>query len=174
MLRGVRVLFFIMASMFVMPSHVWSKQQVVIYGDRNYPPYSYLEDGKASGIYVEILTAAFAQMERYEVTISMVPWKRGLDAVKDGKAIALFPPYRTKDRLLWMDLSEPILAEQVVVFGKSENLVGKTQWPEDFFGFKFGLNLGFDHTALGGEKFDEACKSGNISLQEANSNTFEQ
>jgi len=171
MRRNFKALFLtmILAVVLFLPSRVWSDQQVVVYGDRYYPPYSYLEDGQAKGIYVEILMAAFAQMKDYEVTINMMPWKRGLDAVKEGKAVALFPPYQTKERMAWIDFSEPILAEQIVVFGKSEGLAGKVVWPEDFFGSNFGLNLGFDQTALGGEKFVEACATGKIKVQEANS-----
>ena len=72
-------------------------------------------------------------MPDYDVTINVMPWKRGLDAVRNGKAAAIFPPYRTEDRLHWMYLSEPILEEQIVVFGKAESFEGKTEWPDDFF-----------------------------------------
>lgn len=150
-------------------SIVLADQEVVIYGDSNYPPYSFEEDSQPNGIYVDILKSAFAKIPGCEVTIEMIPWKRGLTYVRVGEALALFPPYHAEERVPWMLFSEPILEEQVVVFGKSENLKGRTRWPEDFFGFNLGMNRGFNLTALGGEKFAEACESGKIALQEANS-----
>ena len=66
-----------------------------------------------------------------------------------------------------MALSEPILQEQVVVFGKEEDLRGRAKWPQDFFDSKLGLNSGYDPTAMGGVAFAEACISGKIKLQEA-------
>ena len=113
-------------------SIVSAKQQMTIYGDGNYPPYSYEEDGQPKGIYVEILKSAFSKMTDYDVTINMVPWTRGLLYVKNGDVAALFPPYYVEERDPWMLFSEPILEEQVVIFGKSKNLKGKTKWPEDF------------------------------------------
>jgi polar amino acid transport system substrate-binding protein len=108
-------------------------------------------------------------MDAYDVTINMVPWKRGLLYVERGKVAALFPPYFAEDRVPWMVFSEPILEEQIVIFGNSTNLKGKTKWPEDFYGFRFGMNTGFNPTALGGIGFADACKTGEIELQEANS-----
>ena len=59
-----------------------AKQEVLVYGDINYPPYSFEEDGKPKGIYVDILKAAFAHMPDYDVTIKMIPWKRGLEYIR--------------------------------------------------------------------------------------------
>ena len=150
-------------------STVFAKQQVIIYGDRNYPPYSYVKDGKPKGIYVEILESAFSKMSDYDVTIKMLPWKRGIEYVKQGKAVALFPPYYTEKRVPWMHYSEPILKEHIIVFGKSANIEGKTKWPEDFYGYMIGLNRGFNPYSMGGDKFGDACKTGKIRIDEANS-----
>jgi len=149
---------------------IFAKQQVIIYGDDNYPPYSYKENGVAKGIYVDILKKAFSQIKNYNVTIKMVPWKRGLNYIKTGKGIAIFPPYFIDKRTTWMLYSEPILQEQVVVFGTAEKLKGKVKWPEDFYGFTFGINRGFALSGLGGKKLEKAVKDGKIKIQEANSN----
>ena len=117
------------------------KQKVVVYGDNGYPPYSYLENDVPKGVYVDILQTAFSRMSDYEVTIEMKPWKRGVHLVKSGKVMALFPPYYSDERTLWMNFSEPILQEQVVVFGKADNLAGKSKWPEDFYNSKIGMNI---------------------------------
>ena len=61
-----------------------SKQEVLVYGDINYPPYSFEDEGQPKGIYVDILRSAFAKMRDYDVTIKMIPWKRGLEYIKKG------------------------------------------------------------------------------------------
>ena len=146
------------------------KQKVVVYGDNGYPPYSYLENDIPKGVYVDILQTAFSRMANYDVTIELKPWKRGVNFVKTGKVMALFPPYFSDERTPWMLFSEPILQEQVVVFGKADKLAGKTQWPEDFYNSKVGLNSGFSPASMGGEKFTKAIAAGKISVEEAENN----
>ena len=157
----------LVAALWIRP--VCAQMDVEILGDEKYPPYSYKEDGKPKGIYVEILESAFKQMPDYVVTIRMVPWKRGLEMVKKGKSPAVFPPYFVMARAAWLDLSVPILEEQVVVFGLAENLSDKVSWSDDFLGSRFGLNTGFSPEALGGAAFAEACREEMINLQEASS-----
>jgi polar amino acid transport system substrate-binding protein len=165
-------LFIILILMLVLgeQSLIWAKQAVTIYGDNDYPPYSYIEDNKPKGIYVDVLKLVFTKMPDYEVSFSMVSWNFGLACIKRGECMALFPPYIAENRLPWMLYSEPILSEQVVVFGKKEKLKGKTKWPQDFFGYHMGLNRGFHYRAMGGKSFADACRTGKIKLQEAESN----
>ncbi len=151
-----------------MNSMLFAKQQVTIYGDDSYPPYSYKENNEAKGIYVDILKLAFSKMENYEIIIKMIPWKRGLKYIKQGEAFALFPPYHDKDRLLWMIFSEPILKEEIIVFGKDVNLKGKTKWPDDFYGYTIGMNRGFTPYGVGGAAFGDAYTAGKIKIEEAN------
>lgn len=106
-------------------SGVSAQQPVTVYGDKDYRPYAYEENGEARGIYVNILREAFAKMPGYDVTIAMLPWKRGLDYIRKGKGIALFPPYHAPDRDSWILFSEPILEEQVIIFGRAETLADK-------------------------------------------------
>jgi len=149
---------------------VYARQQVTIYGDDNYPPYSFAENDQPKGIYFEVLKLAFAKMPDYDVQIRMIPWKRGLSCLKRGACLALFPPYYAEKRLSWMMLSEPILEEQILVFGKAEKLKGKTKWPQDFLGFQIGMNNGFSPQALGGNAFGEAFEAGKVVIQEAKNN----
>lgn len=140
--------------------------EVTLYGDNSYPPYSYLDNGKPAGVYVEIIEKAFAKIDGYEVTFSMVPWKRGIDYVKKGKGVALFPPYFSEDRVPWMLFSEPILPETVVVFGKPEKLEGKIKWPEDFFGSTVAMNSGYNPVSMGTQAFKDAIDAGKIKLDD--------
>lgn len=140
----------------------------VVYGDESYPPYSYMDPGtkKAAGIYVEILQMAFAKMPEYKVDIQVTPWKRALSLVETGDGMAVFPPYYNQERAAWMNFSEPILDETIVVYGKEEKLKGKAKWPEDFYGSTVGINFGFVPGNLGGKAFADAIKAGKITLDD--------
>ena len=50
---------------------------LVIYGDDDYPPYSYVENGQLKGIYTQIVREAVQAMPQYAVQLRPVPWKRG-------------------------------------------------------------------------------------------------
>ncbi|UZP67059.1 transporter substrate-binding domain-containing protein [Desulfovibrio mangrovi] len=123
-----------------------TQQPVVIFGDDNYPPYSYLEDGKAKGIYVDLLTTAFSRMPEYNITIRLVPWKRGLNLLETGQGFALFPPYKLpKARPYIYPYSAPLFEESVIVVCRKELTLNKptAHWPADYQGLRFGMNLGF-------------------------------
>ncbi len=144
------------------------QHQIIVYGDDSYPPYSYLENGVAKGLYTEILTTIFAEMEQYEVEIHLVPWKRGLKLLELGKGFALFPPYYYSDQRSYIDVySDPILNEEVVVYCHPEHLVKSNgalpEWPVDFTEQNIGINLSF---ALGGNTFWALVKQGQITVKE--------
>jgi len=115
----------------------YASQKVVIIGDENYPPYSYLEQEVAKGVYVDILKAVFARLPKYQVTFSMMPWKRGLTYIKQAKRLAIFPPYYWPQSRPYMKAySEPILLEQVVVTCNQAVLnQQRNNWPTDYYGF---------------------------------------
>ncbi len=141
---------------------------VTIYADDGYPPYSYGEDGKARGIYAEILNKAFEQMPQYRVTVVPVPWKRGLRLLESGQGFALYPPYFRPDERPYIKYSEPILDEQVVVFCNrltTSNRNLKT-WPDDYVGLTIGTNAGF---LLGGKEFDRYVAAGRITRDSSTS-----
>ena len=117
--------------------------QITIYGDDNYPPYSFVENGKTKGIYYDILEEAFAQMPRYDVELKSIPWKRGLALLQQGKIFALYPPYYRPERQ-FMDYSIAILEEELVaVCLANEMMSARTEWVEDYVGLTIGINLGY-------------------------------
>ena len=145
-------------------------QSVTIFGDKSYPPYSYSDEGKAKGIYVDVFKEAFERIPDYDVKFEMIPWKRMVDGVKSGEYAGFFPPYYSEERTSWINYSTPIMAEQVIVFGKQENLSGKVKWPEDFYGSTIGLNNGYGVEVMGGKKFLQATETGKITLKHTGDN----
>jgi len=138
-------------------------QTVELLGDKSYPPYSYIEDGKAKGIYVEIIQAAVDKIPEYDVKFRMIAWNRSIALLKKGKAFGFFPPYYSKERTKWTKFSEPILAERSNVYALTKTLNGKSNFPEDFFGLTICLNKGFT-LMTGGLKMKNAIENKDLKL----------
>lgn len=141
---------------------------VTIYGDDDYPPYSYLENGEMKGIYTAIIRAALKKMPDYQVALQPVPWKRGLVKLETGESFALYPPYLRPAERPYMAYSEPIMAEQLVVYCNAPTIAGRPlkHWPADYYGLRIGYNAGF---LSGGKAFDEAARAGRLSALPARS-----
>lgn len=105
------------ASLCLMSTSLHAKpQRVTIFADDAYPPYSYVENGRAVGIYPEILRAADVLMTEFEIELQPIPWRRGLKLLEAGRIFALLPPYYYPQRRPYIHpYSDPILDEEVVV-----------------------------------------------------------
>ena len=162
----LKVLIFVILFVFTLPG--LAAIQVTFNGDDNYPPYSYKENGKNRGIYVELLKKVFSKIDDYDLKIVLVPWKRGLKSLKDGDVIALFPPYVRKKQRPYIKHYSHMVDENVVVYCNNKVAEEKTfnRFPQDFFGTKFGNNLGY---ASGGTEFIRAVKAGKIKTEEVRS-----
>lgn len=140
---------------------------VTLYADAGYPPYSYEKDGKAAGLYFEIVKAAVARMHGYAVQIQPVPWRRGMALIRGGTGFALYPPYmNVRDEPWTWPYSLPLFEERVVVVCRKEVLAARPRrkWPDDFQGLVIGNNAGF---IVGGEAFDAAVRDRKIVMEEA-------
>ncbi|HYC05152.1 MAG TPA: transporter substrate-binding domain-containing protein [Azospirillaceae bacterium] len=127
------------------PAEPLLPEPLLIVGDSAYPPYAYLDrNGEPAGVYVEILREALARLPGHPARIELIPWKRALRAVETGTATAVFPPYRWTEQRPWMEYSEPILTETLVVVCRREVPgLDVRGYPEGFAGLRFVNNLGF-------------------------------
>lgn len=91
---------------------------VTILADDGYPPYSYIENNKLKGIYVDIVRAAAKLLAPYyRVNIIATPWKRALLNMKNGSAFGILPPYkRIEERNYIWPYSLAIMSETVVAY----------------------------------------------------------
>lgn len=138
---------------------------VTLFGDDAYPPYSFNAEGKADGIYPEIIRRAAVRMEGFSVAIELLPWRRLLKKAETGEAFAVFPPYyRPMERKYLTAYSVPILREKTAVFCNTDTLASpRPNWPQDYYGLHIGKNLSF---STGGAEFDQAVEKGLILLEE--------
>ncbi len=143
-------------------------EPVVIIGDDDYAPYSYVEAGHFKGMYVDILTEAGRRLAPdYAITLQPLPWKRGLLGMEAGTAFALFPPGLKAERDYIQPYSVPLYRETVVLFCNSETMqVPRKSFPDDFVGLRIGVNLGF----LLSERLMQAAKQGLVKLDAVKGN----
>lgn len=141
-------------------------QPVLLYGDDDYPPYSYVENGQLKGIYTDIVREAAQAMPQYQVHLLPIPWKRGLLMLQTGEAFGLYPPYSWRSERPYVGYSAPLLMEQLVVFC-NQNVLAKRSlqhWPADYGGLHIGVNAGF---LLGDEAQAQALRAEKIVLDAA-------
>jgi len=145
------------------PAH--AAQDVTILMDDSYKPYSYEgPDGRATGIYAEILREVDAEMPGYDIRLNAVPWQRALQDLRTGYAFAAAPPYRYPGLHPFIQpYSAKILQEKVVVYCRDEVMDRpRPNWPEDYKGLTVGNNAGFETP---GPSFFDMVESGEIELQ---------
>ena len=118
---------------------------LVIYGDDDYPPYCYVENGQMKGIYTEIVREATQSMPQYAVQLRPVPWKRGVLMLQTGEAFALYPPCSWRSERPYVRYCLPLLMEQLVVLCNRDVLAKRKlqRWPADCAGLHIGVNAGF-------------------------------
>jgi polar amino acid transport system substrate-binding protein len=143
-------------------------ETVVLYGDENYPPYSYVENGSFTGIYVDVLKLAAGMMApQFKLELRPLPWKRGLAEMENGNAFALFPPGLKKERGYIAQYSLPLYRETVVLFCNEKVMkTPRTRFPADFAGLTVGVNAGFLLSA----RLIDAEKQGLLRLEPATGN----
>lgn len=162
--RVVGVLSFLLAMAAIGPGRVAAADLVKIAADDSYPPYSYVQNGVAAGIYPKIMQAVFAGLPQYRLQIFPMPWKRGLQQTEEGEFLGILAPYRRQSRS-WMTYSAPLYQEKLALFCRNDvaaKAVGKS-FPADYVGLRFANNSGFK---VGGEAFDLLVGQGRIVLEE--------
>lgn len=118
---------------------------LLIYADDGYPPYTYVEQGRLTGIYTGIVQRALQAMPQYQVELRAVPWQRGISLLQAGKIFAMYPPYAMRAERPDVIYSVPLMTEHVIVFCNSDVAARRklARWPDDYRGLRIGLNTGF-------------------------------
>lgn len=87
----------------------------------DYPPYEYLQNGKATGIAVEVIQEASRRAGFRSLTFSFYPWKRAVGMVKSGEKDFLFNAGKNRERQKWGYYSKSILILQKYVLFKRKD-----------------------------------------------------
>lgn len=78
-------------------------------------PTAYIDNGKQSGILVDVINEAFRRAG-YTVQIKIMPWARCLSEVKEGNIDGIFSVYRTHERQEFLTYADEVLITQVQAF----------------------------------------------------------
>jgi polar amino acid transport system substrate-binding protein len=143
-------------------------ESVILYGDDNYAPYSYVEDGHFKGMYIDILTAAAKKLApEYVIELRPIPWKRGLADLEIGNAFGLFPPGLKLERNYIQPYSIVLYRETVVLFCNDKIMqTPRKVFPDNFIGLTIGVNAGF----LLSDRLMQAAKQDLVKLDPAKGN----
>ncbi|MBU2705666.1 transporter substrate-binding domain-containing protein [Zooshikella marina] len=129
------------------------KKTVTIYVDDNYRPYSYAENNKAKGVYIDVLQAVFDKMTPFDVNMVPVAWPRGKQIMEQGKGYGLAPAFfHGHDWPYLYPYSLHFYIEKIAVYCHPSVLIKKrVNWPDDYKGLHIVNIAGFD--GWGGKKF---------------------
>lgn len=78
-------------------------------------PTAYVENGKQTGLLVEVINEAFKRAG-YPVEIAIMPWARCLAEVKAGRIDGIFSVYQTRERQEFLTYADEVLITQVQAF----------------------------------------------------------
>lgn len=133
--------------------------KLLLVGDSEHPPYSYLDGDELKGVYYEIVSQALKDYD-VDITIELHPWKRALKMVELGKADGIFPPhYFPTKRPFISTYSDQVLQENVAVFCSGDDKLDDLSWPQDFTNKTFVLSQG---VKMGGDEFWSAVDNKQI------------
>ena len=105
------------------------RKVVTFGGDINYPPYTFLKNGKPAGFSVELLQAV-GKVMGLRVETRMGPWRQILPAVREGN-IDVTDAIIAGDRLQHFDFSVPISHIRYVLFVRKGSAIRSLQDARD-------------------------------------------
>ena len=137
----------LMAGLLALPTGVLAEKLVFVTSE--WPPYVISENGKASGLNTETVRELCKHIG-FESEIQILPWKRALLHVKEGKADALFAARYTEERANFMYyMSESLTIEKNAIMArKGSNM--KISKIDDLKGKVVGVVRGYVY----GPEFD--------------------
>ncbi|MBI9090531.1 MAG: transporter substrate-binding domain-containing protein [Desulfobacterium sp.] len=123
-----------------------------------YPPYSFQENGKPKGIWVDIALEAFTRMDQ-PVTIKTYPWARVIHMMKKGTADGVIGAYKTPEREQFMDYTQhPNTHGILSLFVRKDASITFNGDLKALSDYRFCVVRGFSY----GKTFDDAVKNGTI------------
>lgn len=137
-----------------------AQTRLSVAGDVAFPPYSYLVEGQPTGIDVDIL-AELSRRTGIEFDIQLMPFKRVIETLRDGRVDAAMAVLRSAEResfAIFTGVLHNSTYALFVVQGSSLSFEGL----ESLRGRQIGKVRGF----LMGEAFDAEVAAGKIRLSE--------
>ncbi len=108
-----RALLFAVAIATIGCGDAYSRSLVLVAADS--APTAYMEDGKPSGILVDVVTEAF-QRTGHPIEIRLMPWARCLAEIRSGRVDGIFSVFRLPERNEFLTYTNVPVITQVLAF----------------------------------------------------------
>ena len=82
-----------------------------------YPPYSYEDNGKITGMAIDIVAEAL-ESQGYKIAVELLPWSRVLTSAKRGKIDGVIMIFKNKERQAYYIYSQEVLLPEIISFFK--------------------------------------------------------
>lgn len=112
---------------------------LLLYGDANFPPMSWVDNGEPRGLNVDIARAIARQMSR-ELKIELMNWNEAQVRVRNGEADGLLAMTYSPERAATFDFTVPTLSRVYAVFVRSGDV--SIRGVNDLGGKRVGVTLG--------------------------------
>lgn len=145
------------AILFLLTTHTVWCEPLYLVSDETLAPYSYYENGEATGIDVDIIKEA-ARRSGIEVKIDLFPWKRTLMMLKTGKADGAFSLFRNNEREeLFHFSNNPVHISELAAF-MAKDSIAIYKSISDLYGEQVIIVAGFSIS----DDFDKAVRENKI------------
>lgn len=111
-----RLILMVLAYLFISQLHATETVRIAL--RNNYPPFTYVKNGKSAGLIVDILKAAASQ-QKINIKFVPVPFAEVQKVLTDRRAEAIAPLTITAERQKSYDFSTPLLATGGALFVRS-------------------------------------------------------
>lgn len=91
----------------------WAYGTELKFNTENFAPFNYEVDGAVSGATADVVRRIYNEI-KITCSLKLLPWRRTLREVKNGKAHAIFSIGWNEERTKWLYFSPPVLQTEYV------------------------------------------------------------
>ena len=128
----------------------------------NFPPFSYMDKGRLTGIDVELIHEMARRLD-ISVRIQAYPWARVMSSVKRGEVDGAFAAFDTQERQRFCLYVGMLHAEEFYLFARKDN-----EFPYAQISDLYGKRVGIDRGVFVSDAFEQAVAAGRIAREEVN------
>lgn len=145
----------------LLPAALKAGEILILFDEAN-PPFMFVKENKASGLYPLIIDEALKRMKT-DHQLTGVPWQRALTALDESKA-GVGGIYKTQERLKKYNFSVPLFTERLMLYVR-KNQEFPFKDVSDLKAKTVGVILGWSL----GDAFDKARDSGVFKVETSGS-----
>lgn len=132
--------------------------KTLVFPNDPWPPFMLGKEGSDSvaGVGAELMFTLFSRVEGVDIRIPLVPWNRALHLVEQGDADGIPLLYKTAEREVYMEFSDPLFSSQDLVWYSKTYFPNGLEWQtaNDFSPYTVGVVSGYSYS----EEIDKAIQ----------------